>query len=262
MRYILPISFLFGCTIDNSLTGEEEILLTALSGQEEVFSNHDIAARGMQNISEMPILFRQCDAQASFEDLFSQYDSNSNQELEQTEEEQVCSEHKERATHQQRRARHMMKLLEYVYDIDGDGVLSEEEKLPMYEDFNQRCEAIHSQIIEEFDVDGDGLLSEEERAAAHAEAQTRLHDGDRHSDHEDGEMHEGNHPEGNHGPGHHDEAQENHAEEGLPPFARSYDVDADGVLNATELETFRAETREAIRSGDAFAKRCGEREQQ
>ena len=48
--------------------------------------------------------------------------------------------------------------------------------------------------------------------------------------------------------------------ERLPPFARDYDVDDDGILSTDEHETLRTELREKIRSGEGFGRRCGEQE--
>jgi hypothetical protein len=232
--------------MDSTLTGEEEILLTALSGQEEVFSEHDISARGMQSIADMPTLFRECDAQSSFHELFARYDENTNQELEEGEEEEVCSERSKRKSHQNRRARHMITLLEYVYDTDEDGVFSDEERVPLYSDFSERCEAIHARLLSEFDTDGDGVLSDEEQEATREEALRRHEEGDRHSDHE-GERAEG-------------ERRPHGDRSGLPPFARAYDLDEDGSLSEEEQSTFRIEMRATIQSGEAFGTRCGERE--
>jgi Ca2+-binding EF-hand superfamily protein len=230
--------------MDNTLTGEEEILLTALSGQEEVFSEHDISALGMQSSKDMPTLFRECDAQGSFESLFAHYDENTSLELEGEEEEKICSERSERKEHHNRRAHHMITLLEYVYDLDKDGVISDEERMELYSDFSARCETIHDQLLSEFDINEDGVLSMEEREAAREEAIRRHQEGDRHADHERGEESRG----------------PRHGRSGLPPFARTYDVNEDGSLDGQELSTFRREMRENITSGEAFARSCGAKE--
>jgi len=49
-----------------------------------------------------------------------------------------------------------------VFDTDGDGVLSEEERQAMREARHQ----MHQGWLEHWDTDGDGVLSEEERQAA------------------------------------------------------------------------------------------------
>lgn len=53
-------------------------------------------------------------------------------------------------------------------------------------------------------------------------------------------------------------------EGGLPPFAKEYDVDEDGELNADELELFRTEMKDKIRSGERFGPSCdkGEKEEE
>ena len=173
MRFILPLAFLVGCTMESTLTGEEEILISALSGEEEVFSDHDIAARGMQPSEDMPKMFRECDAQGSFEKIFDRYDEDKSSELDEEEKEKVCDGRKDREATQQRRAKHMMELLKWVYDLDEDKELSDTEKEALYADFSERCEQIHQKLLAEFDADGDGVLSGEEQEAAKEEARLR-----------------------------------------------------------------------------------------
>ena len=173
MRFVIPF-LLLACTHDSTLTAEEELLITALSGEEEVFTDHDISARGMQPSTDMPELFRTCDAQASFEHIFAQYDRDASEDLDESEAEEGCDERRSREAHQNRRARHMMTLLMYVYDIDGDGSLSEEERIVIYEDFSYRCTQIHQQLLDSYDGDGDGVLNEEERAQIPEEAEKQV----------------------------------------------------------------------------------------
>ncbi len=61
----------------------------------------------------------------------------------------------------------MMDLLLWVYDLDSDGSLSDLELESVFSDFSERCESIHSRLLEDFDADGDGELSEEEMELAH-----------------------------------------------------------------------------------------------
>ena len=61
-----------------------------------------------------------------------------------------------------------MALLKIAYDFDGDGELSEDEKMTLRDDIAAGCEARHARILDEFDTDGDGEISEEERAAIQA----------------------------------------------------------------------------------------------
>jgi len=259
MRFILPLSFLVGCTIDSTLTGEEEILISALSGEEEVFSNHDIAARGMLPSEDMPKMFRECDSKGSFEKIFAKYDEDGSSEIEEAEEEKVCDGRKARETKQQRRAQHMMKLLTFVYDLDDDKELSETEKEALFDDFSERCDQIHQTLLEEFDTDGDGVLSGAEQEAAREEARSRYEEGDRHTEREEDEARseDGERPE----EGERAEDGEERPDHGkkLPPFAKAYDVDGDGALNESEKENFRAEMRETIRLGEPFAKKCGDK---
>jgi len=238
--------------MDSTLTGEEEILISALSGEEEVFSDHDIAARGMQPSEDMPKMFRECDSKASFQEIFDRYDEDKSAEIEEEEKEKVCDGRKDRETKHQRRAEHMMKLLKFVYDLDNDKVLSETEKELLYEDFSERCEQLHQRLLEEFDTDGDGVLSGEEQEMAKEEARNRHEEGDRHVEREEkyGEEREGEEPENS--------GERPKHRKKLPPFAKDYDLDGDGELNESEKQAFRSDMREKIRSGEPFAKKCGE----
>lgn len=58
-----------------------------------------------------------------------------------------------------------------IYDTDGDGVLSEEERQAMRE---ARRDDRHQHFIDEWDTDGDGVLSEEEKEAAHIAIRERI----------------------------------------------------------------------------------------
>jgi len=57
-----------------------------------------------------------------------------------------------------------------AYDVDGDGVLSEEERQAMKE----AREAARAEWIAQWDADGDGVLSEEEKAAAREAMQAKI----------------------------------------------------------------------------------------
>lgn len=246
MRFIIPISLLVGCTMETSLTGEEEILITALSGEEEVFSNHDIAARGMHPSEDMPLMFRECNAEDTFERLFAEYDKDSSSELEEEEENKVCDK-RNREGAQQKRAKNMMKLLLHVYDTDEDHILGSTEKKELYTDFSERCEQLHAKLLEEFDVDGNGVLSDIEKESAKEEAKTRREEGDRYSEEKEGwdeDKDEGYEKKGK--------------KKGLPPFAKEFDIDEDGKLDDSEKESFRTSMKEKIRSGEPFGKDCGE----
>jgi len=57
-----------------------------------------------------------------------------------------------------------------VYDVNGDGVLSEEEKQAMRDVREQRRES----LIAQWDTDGDGVISEKERLAAQQKLRDRI----------------------------------------------------------------------------------------
>lgn len=91
------------------------------------------------------------------------------------------------------------------YDSDGNGEISEEEHQAAHE-------AMHQAFLEKYDLDGDGRLSEEERAAV-----------DSH--------HPGWGP--HHGPRH------RNPEERQARFLEEFDSDGDGVLSETERDAIR-----------------------
>jgi hypothetical protein len=68
----------------------------------------------------------------------------------------------------------------FIYDVDGDGELSDEEKAELQADLTAGCEARQAALLAEFDADDDGALSEEEleaaRAAHEAEREARRHE--------------------------------------------------------------------------------------
>jgi hypothetical protein len=57
-----------------------------------------------------------------------------------------------------------------IYDVNGDGVLSEEEKQAMRDAREQRREA----LISQWDADGDGVISEQERLVAQQKLRDRI----------------------------------------------------------------------------------------
>ena len=105
------------------------------------------------------------------------------------------------------------------FDADGDGVLSDEEKILAREEFKKRGERAawsdrkHHNRVKRFDVDGDGVLSEEEKAAARAFREER------------------------------------HAE-----ILSRFDTDGDGVLSVEEREAARASRRAGGQKTDTDVK--------
>lgn len=58
-----------------------------------------------------------------------------------------------------------------IFDTDGNGVLSEEERQAMKE---ARRQQHHDRFVEEWDTDGDGVLSDAEKEAARAAIRERI----------------------------------------------------------------------------------------
>lgn len=62
-----------------------------------------------------------------------------------------------------------MRRMMWVYDVDGDGELSEAERAALESDLAARCANLQAELLADFDADGDGELSEAELDAARAD---------------------------------------------------------------------------------------------
>ena len=78
---LLLLTLLIGCGED-SLTAEQELLLSTTSGEEEPagFGAKSTEAYGTPSEVDQPALFRDCDAQGFFTKLFDGYDADSSGE--------------------------------------------------------------------------------------------------------------------------------------------------------------------------------------
>jgi len=136
----------------------------------------------------------------------------------------------------------------FIYDVDGDGTLSEAEQAEVQADLAARCEARQAALLAEFDADDDGALSEAELEAARA-----AHEAEREARHEDmlaefdadgdgvliREEHDAAH-----------EARRAEAEAARAALEAQFDADGDGTLSDAELAALREERRARIRSGE------------
>lgn len=224
------------CNSTPDLDADAALTLKAISGEEE-----DFVADGMAepDAEGRPELFRpECDPLGEFEAGKASYDADGSGELEASEE-ASCQRGEAGPHDMERQAR--MHMLGLIYDLDASGDLSDEERGQLFDDFAVRCEVLHDQLLAEFDADQDGALSEDEMQVAvdamEAEREARRSEMDALRD-------EMGPPEGL------ERGERPEPGEGVPPFAASYDTDADGELSDEELEVLRAEARERIRAGE------------
>lgn len=244
MRSLFVLLALVGCqTSSNStLSAEAEMLLSATNGDEEALASR--ASYGSADSSEdpdRPPLFRECNADGTWHEIYDSYDVNADQTLDESEQSQVQDAHGGRDPMEAQMADMRWRLMLLIYDLDEDGTLSDDERAAMFSDFTERCEVLSSALLEEFDTDGDGALSADEEQAAmdamEAERESRR-----------GEMEEHNRgegrPEGDCG------APPEAGSRQVPPGLESYDADEDGTLSDAELSALRDALRARVRAGD------------
>ena len=81
LRYTPLLITLAACGMDNQLTAQEELLLSSVGGEEEIFVDHDLGERGAAPESDTPELFRECDTEGFYNQLFQRYDENDSKVL-------------------------------------------------------------------------------------------------------------------------------------------------------------------------------------
>ncbi len=235
-----------GCSaVADLIPAEGEVLLASVSGSEEALAAEgSFASVSAQPEADRPDPMRECDGASTYEAVFGRYDADADGALDALETEEVRSERAFRAEDESRRVRHQWELLVLLYDVDGDGTLGESERATLLDDFTVRCDALQARLLEEFDADGDGALSADEEAAARSALEEGAH----------GQCpEEGGRPEGGGAEGRSDSGRPaGPPPEGeYPPFiVDEFDLDADGTLSSTELETVRTTIRERIRAGE------------
>jgi hypothetical protein len=272
---LAALSITTACGSDILLTAQDELLLSAISGEEDYLGGAETVSGGSEAPAQggaeadraegdrqgTPPMFRECDAAGTYTGLFSAYDEDADGELGAPEQDEVMSEH---AGPDQGPRGQLLGMLRVVYDVDADGQFSDAERATLLEDFTARCEAIHEAVLAEFDADGDGELNDAEQEAARDAHQERMEAA--REDMEDcreamgmdecdggegggggGERGDGPPPEGAEGEG--------ERGDGPPPIrgplADEFDADGDGELSESELDTLRTELRARIRSGEA-----------
>ncbi len=156
----------------DALSAENELLLTALSGEEESLSRSDDGdsaygdPMGDDAGGDRPPLMRECDAEGTYTGLFSDYDADASGDFSEEERGEVEEARDGRDQHEQMRRVFAFTIIHRIYDADDDQELSDSEKETLFADFSERCEVLHDRLVDEFDADGDGELSEDELQTA------------------------------------------------------------------------------------------------
>lgn len=224
------ISLLAACGGSLSLTGEEELALSAATGPEEAMVEGSPVSAA-QPEADRPDPMRECDAGGGFSRLFERYDADGDGRLGAPEEAEVQEARAFRSEEERRRVEGAWALLLAVYDDDGSCGLEEAERTTLFDDATARCDALQSKLLAEFDTDGDGALSAAEEEAARAALDARRPTG------EPPEA-PGAPPAG--GP----------CAGAAPPPLSAWDTDADGYFSAEEYAAMRPEVRALLRDGE------------
>jgi len=231
---ILALTMLTGCGIySNGMSAEDELTLRSISGEEE-----DMAQGFSEPDSQRLPLFRACNADGEYRDLFAEYDADANGDLEVSERRDVFEGSDE--MYDRIRA-HRWEMLTLIYDGDDTGALGDDERTVLFDDFTIRCENIHERLLADYDLDGNGELDDDELAVLREEHRG-MHEErmDEMRDHR--EEHRGEHKRGEHG--------ERGDRPDYPMFAHEFDTNDDGELSAKELTALRKIMRERIVAGE------------
>jgi Ca2+-binding EF-hand superfamily protein len=250
MRSALPFLALLltACGPDADTLAREALLADVTHGPEELLVS------GHGDVPAADALVRTCDPAAEYAALLDTYDADGDGSF---------SDEEAEAIHEALGGAHgphghgLIRLLRIVYDIDQDGSFSEEELATLFEDFAARCDTLQAELLARFDTDLDGTLSAAELTVA---AETLASEAEAAEAAEADDDHDG-HGERHHGRGDHDghDDHDDHDDHGwfggapdlteVPPEYAEWDTDGDGTWSEAELEAFRAEWRERIRTG-------------
>jgi Ca2+-binding EF-hand superfamily protein len=239
MRSIVSLTLLslVACgAAQDQLTVDEELLLTAVSGEEEELARDAMFQGGLKMAVDQPELFRVCATEDTHKGLLSIYDDNADGLIDPEEEAGVWDARATRDDCETLRRARIWAGLTLIYDDDGSTALESAEIQSLFSDFTLRCENRHAMLVDAFDGDGDGEVSEDEIADIHAEidAHRAEREGMCPSDHE--------RPEGKHGRGGLFKAPH----ERMSPMLMTWDTDQDGSLSDIEREA----AKQAIRDGE------------
>ncbi|MFT3711710.1 MAG: calcium-binding protein [Archangium sp.] len=119
-----------------------------------------------------------CDLQGRKARVLARYDANGNGQLDRPELAALRADLIDRGGFAARFAiahrRHVLRRLAWVFDDNGDGQLSADERTALIDALQARCERIKANVIARFDANGDGSLDQTERQAAKDALRARL----------------------------------------------------------------------------------------
>ena len=242
-----------GSSALSGLTATEKLLVATTSGTEEkTVSSGDAASPDDIPADQRPDPFRECDASATYADLFGRFDSDSDGTLDAPEAKQVDSSWSGVGEGPDQRVMMQWGMLLLTYDVDGSGILEESERATLLSDFTERCVNLQALLVSEFDANGDGTLDADEQATARAALESQApehHSGCDKMGGESGESGGGAPPDGAPPDGPPDDTATVNGVPIPPPLLDEFDADGDGQLSDAELSTLRASLRERVRSG-------------
>jgi hypothetical protein len=177
LSYVL-LATTIGCGSAGQFSNDELNTLRAISGEEE-FTSGDETLAPVE--SEAQPLFRECDAEAIRDTLADgppegkECDGEGKGPMGDGPPEGAEGSEGERGGPMGPPPHHF-HLIAWVYDADDSLDLDDSELDTLMADFDVRCDAMHERILEEWDVDGDGVLSDEEREASREAMEERRED--------------------------------------------------------------------------------------
>jgi len=232
---------------DDPFSAEDELLLTAISGEEEDLAriSSDLLPDGAT--VGRPALFRVCGVGSTHQQLWQQYDLDVDGALSEDERAALWSERSPVERVQLVRRALRFKRIRRVYDEDENAELSPAERANLEADFTARCQVKHDDLLAEFDIDDSGVLEPPERLVVRAE---RLENAlEFRADFLDSWDADGD--------GHIDPDEAREIRDAIPAQIEAYrveqlalfDANGDGVLDADERAAQRAQQREWIAAG-------------
>lgn len=159
---------LVGCGLGSgTLSVDEELALTALTGEEEELAKDALLHGGAWAAVDQPVLFRLCKVGATHRGILGLYDTDGDGQISTGEEPGVWQARVDRDECERERRVRVWRTLTLVYDDDASGVLESAERERLFADFTERCENRHAILLADFDTNGDGAIGDDELRPIH-----------------------------------------------------------------------------------------------